>query len=1157
MLDFAAITGLGSRDIFPQLSGVLLLLAIMALLFRAFREKYLLGWAMGWCMYLLFTFAGALAAANPQVIYWHAARDVTYGLTAALFAASVLHYTGKPRHVLLAAILAALGLDLALVHALLRPDSLLLVRASYGCWVLLCGWAAARLAVFSRGRGSASPWLLVTVLALWPLENPDLTQLPAAGRSVFEVALGAAMLLVILDDLHRRLRRLAIVDAVAATLAESREFAPMISHALDHLREVIGADCAWFRLLDGERLVLIAQVGVSTRYLQARAVLDAKESFTGRCIAERRARVLRAPDADPETRQRLREEGLHHVLVLPVEGRNGPVGALSFGARHHRSYTADEQQFLATTARHLGIAVENLRLLEQILYSQRQWVNTFDSIADAILVHDDLGRIIRGNRSLAVRLQREPAQMIGAAFAELLGRTDSACPYCAQPQAESFADARDPCFGGTSVVATYSYSEDGSARLGTVHVIRDTTEHRMAEERYKRLFDGVQEGAFISTPEGHLVECNQAFVRMLGYESREELLALDIAGALYADPAHRTAFRREMEATGYVQGYEVTLRRKDGSLITALESSFATRDAAGNVDRYQGFLLDITEKKRAELELRRRNEQLAVLNAIASIASQAAGLGEILQQTLRRVAELFRADTASVYLLDEGGHTLRRHAVRGHHFAGAAAELDLTPEFLERVAQQHLELITLEHARSLPASVLEMIQAEGLRAILWVVLWAQQRPIGVLGVGCRSERVFTEEEGSLMISIGRQLGGTVDRERLYEQTTRAYEDLRQTQEQLLQSEKMSAVGQLIAGVAHELNNPLTAILGYAELLAGETSSPRSLDFVQKISRQAHRTHRVVQNLLSFARQRKPLKEQVDLRTAVEDTLQLRDYDLKLNNITVTRDFSAVPLVVADSHQLEQVFLNVVNNAADAILEKARGGSLHVRVYAEGGNACAEFHDSGPGVSDPKRIFDPFFTTKQVGKGTGLGLSICYGIVKEHGGEIAAHNHPRGGAVFVIKLPATVVAEATPPAPILRPAETLMKGRILVVDDEESVLEFEREVLTSAGAEVVCLTRGEEAIAALQQQSFDAILLDGKMPGGWSGFDIYRWVTEHQPAQRHRVVLALSNLDDAELCDLLHDKKVAYLIKPFEVAELIAVLRRIISNSNQGATQPLP
>jgi two-component system NtrC family sensor kinase len=158
--------------------------------------------------------------------------------------------------------------------------------------------------------------------------------------------------------------------------------------------------------------------------------------------------------------------------------------------------------------------------------------------------------------------------------------------------------------------------------------------------------------------------------------------------------------------------------------------------------------------------------------------------------------------------------------------------------------------------------------------------------------------------------------------------------------------------------------------------------------------------------LSFARQRKPQRDEVDIRKVLDETLALRDYDLKINNIRVERDLPSEPaMVVADPHQIEQVFLNIINNSVDAILETGHSGKLTIRITNVGGHVCTQFSDDGAGIKDPKRIFDPFYTTKSVGKGTGLGLSICYGIVKEHGGDITANNSPEGGALIEVKLPA--------------------------------------------------------------------------------------------------------------------------------------------------------
>jgi two-component system NtrC family sensor kinase len=441
------------------------------------------------------------------------------------------------------------------------------------------------------------------------------------------------------------------------------------------------------------------------------------------------------------------------------------------------------------------------------------------------------------------------------------------------------------------------------------------------------------------------------------------------------------------------------------------------------------------------------------------------------------------------------------------------------------------------------------VQADGLRSWIGVMLWGKERPVGVLGISSREQREFTSNDENLMVAIGRQLATTIEKVRLYEETCRAYEDLRRTQEQLLQSEKMSAVGQLISGVAHELNNPLTAILGYAQLLESEGLNERAQDFVGKLFKQAQRTHRVVQNLLSFARQRKPQKTQVDLRRVLEETLTLRDYDLKVNNIRVERELDAsVPGVTADPHQLEQVFLNIINNAVDAMLEVGRGGTLRARVYAQDGHVLAEFHDSGPGLKDPKRIFDPFYTTKAVGKGTGLGLSICYGIVQEHGGDIVAFNRPEGGAVLQVRLPAARQVSSAEPVVPLPPREVMIRGRVLLVEDEEAVLEFERDVLVGAGAEVVAISRSEDARSRLQNETFDAVIMNGRMPGGLSAVEMHQWLGTNCPGLEKKVLFTFAHVADPETRRLLDQQQVPCLVKPFQVADLMGMVRKLLQKA---------
>jgi two-component system NtrC family sensor kinase len=546
--------------------------------------------------------------------------------------------------------------------------------------------------------------------------------------------------------------------------------------------------------------------------------------------------------------------------------------------------------------------------------------------------------------------------------------------------------------------------------------------------------------------------------------------------------------------------------------------------------------------------MRRRNRELNALNAMAVIATQSFDLDEILNLTLRQVVSLFGAETGSIYLSETDAAVFRRRAGWGQRSEDRArfAEVSLPDGFGDLVMRSRTEVITQEFLPHLPPLVAEFLRADGLSSWIWVLLWSKDRPIGVMGVSSREMREFTSNDENLMVAIGRQLATTIEKVRLYEETCRAYEDLRKTQEQLLQSEKMSAVGQLIAGVAHELNNPLTAILGYAQLLENEGLNERASDFVRKLFKQAQRTHRVVQNLLSFARQRKPQKQEVEVGRVLEETLALRDYDLKVNNITVERNIDAgLPAVTADPHQLEQVFLNIINNAVDAILESGSGGTMRVGVTQRDGYVCAEFSDSGPGIKDPKRIFDPFYTTKNVGKGTGLGLSICYGIIKEHGGDILARNRVEGGAEVEVRLPASG-QQASSDQPVVAPRrEFALEGRVLLVEDEEAVLEFERDVLVGSGAQVVTAMSADDARSRVRAEMFDAVVINGRMPGGWNAPDVYRWLKESCPGLEKHLMFTFSSVPEPEVRAFMAENNISSLVKPFEVADLISHARRLV------------
>jgi PAS domain S-box-containing protein len=1139
---------------------LLALLAASLLTLRAFRETYLKIWIVGWMTLLISRLAEHCLAAKIPAPFDLVVVQATFVLAVGLLAGAVLVYARMKDLLLPLMVVTPILVGFAGARVLLWPESLpLRVALEVGYRIILL---AATLALLGarRGRWEPATWLLALCLPLLHLTWAPFTDVVSPAMYLaMEIALGLSMLLVVFDEARARIRRLLATQAIATSITAAQQYGNVVQSAIEQLQRGMRVRGAWFRLHEGGNLVVTHAEGLSADFLRDAGFAPVTDKISK--LWQESAPLVETRDAAVhEPKECLASEKVREIVTIPVVGAKAAVGLLMLGNSGSRKWTPEELDFLQACAKQLALAVENFRLLEQVLRSQRQWMNTFDSIHDVILAHDAEFKIIKANQVLLEQLGKAAADVIGSNCEAVLPRNFAewkGCPYCALGGDEEFTEGADPCFGGFSVVSTSSYTEQGSPQKGTIHVVRDITERRSAEEKYRLLFEQVQEGVYVASPAGTLLDCNDAFVHMLGYNSRSELLVLNLDAEICVDPKQREAFRRELEMHNYVRNFDVTLRRKDGTLLLAVESSFATRNSTGGIERYQGFVLDMTEKRRAEDEMQRRNRELNALNAMAVVAAQSFDLDEILNLTLRQVVTLFAAENGTVYLADSDSPTYRRRAAWGprNREKIRPAEATFVDGFGDLVMRSRAEVVTSEYLPHLPSNVAAFLNADPDRAWIWVLFWAKESPVGIMGLCSPQGYEYTTNDENLLVAISRQLATTIEKVRLYEETCRAYEDLRKTQEQLLQSEKMSAVGQLIAGVAHELNNPLTAILGYAQLLESEGLNERACDYVSKLFKQAQRTHRVVQNLLSFARQRRPQRDEVDIRKVLDETLALRDYDLKINNIAVEREAPSDPLmVIADPHQIEQVFLNIINNAVDAILETGGTGKLKIRVSRQGDRICTQFSDDGAGIKDPKKIFDPFYTTKSVGKGTGLGLSICYGIVKEHGGDITANNNPEGGAVIEVRLPCAVTTtpEEEAPKPVARLHEGAVHGRVLLIEEEEAVLEFERDVLIGAGATVVTAKSSQELKTRLLSESFDALILNGAMPGEWSVKESYPWLKQNCPVMQGRILYTFSNgVEPTDGRSFLQENGVPFLVKPFEVAELIIHARKLLPKAQSA------
>jgi len=366
---------------------------------------------------------------------------------------------------------------------------------------------------------------------------------------------------------------------------------------------------------------------------------------------------------------------------------------------------------------------------------------------------------------------------------------------------------------------------------------------------------------------------------------------------------------------------------------------------------------------------------------------------------------------------------------------------------------------------------------------------------------------------------------------------------RRLQEQLIQSEKMSAIGQLIAGVAHDLNNPLASVVGFSDFLAeaGEVP-PRLAEPLQVIRQEAERAATIVKNLLSFARRQEGERRLLPIKPILESTLQLLANQLMASRIEATlRVEPGLPDVEVNGNQIKQVFVNLINNGAQAIAETGQGGRIWVTAKRWLDGVAVSVTDSGPGIPDEiaGRVFEPFFTTKPEGKGTGLGLSICQGILKEHGGRLTLEAKPGAGATFIVELPGT-----TPPAATsehaAEPGAPARKLRVLVVDDEPHILHYMSATLESWGHTVEVASDGQYALERALAEAFDVIICDLRMPH-LGGREMYHKLARQDPHRAERVIFATGDTVRGDTLRFLESLGRPYLHKPFTLAELRRVL----------------
>jgi PAS domain S-box-containing protein len=639
------------------------------------------------------------------------------------------------------------------------------------------------------------------------------------------------------------------------------------------------------------------------------------------------------------------------VLVLAV--------LLAVYAYGRRKEVGELKLLLQNLQEHVGAAPSEAQLdqLNQMISrSQRSFKELIDSLEDAACAVSLDGTVRTVNKRVTELAQLPYTAIVGQKFFDFIeepsrGSIEAGLSrflekrHWAGTVRIRFKNGARPLYFDCVLNAIVKSDEVvGVSVLG-----RDVTGQHEKELRFTELFETLQEGAYFSTPDGRLLDANPALVSILGYTTKEDLLSVD-PGTLNLDPKEPAVLGRALDDRGGVRTREITLRKKDGTPAVFLESSRAVWDASGKLIRYQGTLVDITEKRKLERQLLQQEE------------------------FHRRLLESF-PDLILVVDLQER-YTFVSSRVRD--LLGYQPG-DLLGKKISETQDHSPELATLYHDVA-----------------------SSNRTLGSAEYGARhrdgSWRTM-RASACQFFDADSKLGGVIV-------SVRDITTEKKLEQQIVQSERLAAMGAMIGGVAHELNNPLTSILGVSELLQDSQTTDSARKQIAILQQQARRAAEIVHNLTYFATPPTPGKTRVNLGEILERTLNLHAYSLRKNSITV--DFlraPGLPFAEADPHQLMQVFLNLILNAEHAIREARERGTLRIRLGRGADSVWASFQDDGPGIPADTlaSIFDPFYTTKRPGRGTGLGLSICKSVIKEHNGTIEAANAPGGGAVFTVTL----------------------------------------------------------------------------------------------------------------------------------------------------------
>ncbi len=538
-----------------------------------------------------------------------------------------------------------------------------------------------------------------------------------------------------------------------------------------------------------------------------------------------------------------------------------------------------------------------------------------------------------------------------------------------------------------------------------------------SEERYRTIFERSRETILLTDADGKILEVNRAGVEMFGFDKKRELLSLNSAKGLFEDLDHLRQLQNRLFEDGFVDEFETRLLGKGGRAFDALIASNVIVDRLGDFTGYVLMVRDVTKRRVAQKQIEARNIRLSALNSISTTVSSSLDLDEVLNRTIDKILEILGSECVRIYLLDGSQQILQLRAHKGlsNQFIhmNHVKSRKVGDGFLGQ-AVQTATVRVVDNLQPEADPYAGFLLKEGFKSTIYIPLVSKGESVGVMCVSSRSAFRFSEEYVEFLTAIGNQIGIAIHNANLYEDTKKAYQELKEAKEQVIRSEKLASLGKLAATIAHEINNPLAVILTYIRLMMKLASRDQFRpDRMEDVSRylvtmesETAKCGEIVKNLLTFSRQSEIKIRPHNVEEIVDKTLALIDHELAIKGIGLVKKVETdLPPVHGDFRQIQQALLNLLSNASEAI---TIGGTITVSASRSRGEDFlkVEISDTGCGIpeEDIERIFEPFFTTREEGKGVGLGLSVAYGIIARHGGSIEVRSEPQKGSTFTVRLP---------------------------------------------------------------------------------------------------------------------------------------------------------